>query len=123
MREVTEAELDSIRQAGGKVRRPRPKPEKKATAAPPVPKPVPPPVPSQDVPLPQQPAATLPADAQVAKLVEAQAQLMAHNSAVIQSFGEQLKTVAASRTPVPWKLIVNRSEKGFISDIDLVPVV
>ncbi len=53
--------------------------------------------------------------------MEAQAQLMAHNTVMIQNFSEQLKAIATSREPVPWKMIVNRSKKGFIADIDLIP--
>lgn len=57
----------------------------------------------------------------VVGLVEAQAQLIEHNQAMFQQLGEVLASIAHGKTPVPWKLVVNRSKKGFISDLDLIP--
>jgi len=122
MREVTEQELKSIQQAGGKVDRKRQMPKKSKAAVPaPAPEPAPPSLPSQKSEIEPPPATTLTPDPTVATLVEAQAQLMAHNSAMMESFQVRLTEIAQSRNPVPWKMHVIRSKKGFIDDIDLIP--
>jgi hypothetical protein len=80
----------------------------------PAPTPAPPPKP--ELPAPQH----IPVPA-VESLVEAQTRLMEHNSAAIRQLGEELKAIALSRNPVPWKLKLNRNKKGFIEDLDLIP--
>lgn len=118
MREISEKELKQIERRGGKVpprRRAKPKTEPKAVPE------------SETVSAPPpnhgpSPQAGYPD--RLTPLVEAQNQLMAHNSAVLEKFGQELKEVVKAVSPrkrVPWKATVNRNERGFISDIDFIP--
>ena len=117
MRDVSERELKQIERQGGKVpprKRDKPAPvaETEVGSASPAPT------------VPSSPQVEPPAqDVLLPTLLEAQNQLIAHNSAVIERFGEELKQAIHNRAPVPWNAKVNRNDKGFIDNIDLIPKV
>jgi len=120
VRQVSEEELATIKRQGGNVIRKNrkvPKKERPAPAPEPVAKvePAPPPTP------PTSPEETTPLNPAVLSLVEAQTKLMEHNNKAMVQLGVELKAIALSRNPVPWRMTVERSKKGFIDYIDLNP--